>query len=231
MFNPIDKSNLSQQIAMTLEQIIIQQKILVGERLPGEIELAEQFGTSRSIVREAIAMLRERHLVEVRNGSGAYVTQVPPEALKSVVTRMTAVGSASPQELYEIRMALEVRACGLAAQNGSDQEKEELRTIVKHMEEDYEDLHKWYADDLQFHKRLALMTHNQLFPAFLGPLIKHIFSPDDEGFVQPSIKARQGGVEQHKHILDTVERCDRDAAEKAMAGHLQTYLDDIMNQN
>ncbi len=231
MFNQVDKSSLSQQIARILEQMIINQEIRVGERLPGEIELADQFGASRSIIREAIAMLRERRLVEVRNGSGAYVTQVPPEALGSVVTRMTAVGSASPQELYEIRMALEVRACGLAAQNGDNREKDELKTIVGHMEADYDDLHKWYADDFQFHKKLALMTHNPLFPAFLEPLIKHIFSPDDEGFIQPSLKARQGGVEQHKRILDAVERGDRGSAEKAMAGHLQTYLDDITNRN
>jgi DNA-binding FadR family transcriptional regulator len=69
-------------------------------------------------------------------------------------------------------MALEVRACGLAAQNGDNREKDELKTIVGHMEADYDDLHKWYADDFQFHKKLALMTHNPLFPAFLEPLIQ-----------------------------------------------------------
>lgn len=231
MFNQVDKSSLSQQIAKILEQMILSQELRVGEKLPGEIELADKFGASRSIVREAIAMLRERRLVEVRNGSGAYVTQVSPEALGSVVTRMTSVGSATPQELYELRMALEVRACGLAAQNGTAREKAALRAIVQSMEQDYADLGKWYADDSQFHRTLSAMTHNSLFPAFLEPLITQIFTPGDEGLAQPSLHARLGGAQQHKRIFAAVEQGDRPAAEAAMAEHLQTYLDDIMNRN
>ena len=231
MFQPINKASLSQQIAEILEQSIIQQKLQVGDRLPGEMELADQFGASRNVVREAIAMLRERRLVEVRNGSGAFVTQVSPEALGSVVTRMTAVGSVSPQEVYEVRMALEVRACGLAAQNSDAREKRALKEIVRNMEKTYEDLQKWYASDFKFHRALSSMTHNPLFPAFLEPLIRMVFMPDDQHYVQPSLRARLGGAEQHRRILGAIERSDRIGAEQAMTGHLQTYLDDITHQN
>ncbi|MCL1854163.1 MAG: FadR family transcriptional regulator [Clostridia bacterium] len=229
MFQQVNKSSLSQQIAEILEQTIIEQKLQVGDRLPGEIELADQFGASRNVVREAIAMLRERRLVEVRNGSGAYVTQISPEALGSVVTRMTAVGCASSQEVYEIRMALEVRACGLAAQNSNGQEKITLQKIVQKMEKDYADLHQWYAIDCKFHQALSAMTHNPLFPAFLEPLIALVFAPNDAHFMQPSLNARLGGAKQHRRILGAIERSDRAAAEQAMADHLQTYLDDIIN--
>lgn len=231
MFKQVNKANLSQQIAEILEQMIIEQKLQVGERLPGEIELADQFGASRNVIREAIAMLRERRLVDVRNGSGAFVTQVSPDALGSVVTRMTSVGSASPQEVYEIRMALEVRACGLAAQNCDDRERTALKRIVQNMEKDYSSLHQWYDNDFKFHQALSAMTHNPLFPAFLEPLIAMVFSPDDTHFIQPSLNARIGGAKQHRCILGAIEQGDRTAAEQAMAKHLQTYLDDITNGN
>ena len=96
MYIQLNKSSLSQQIAQNLEEMILEQELQIGDRLPGEMDLADKFGASRNVVREALTMLRERGLVEVRNGSGAFVTRVQPQALGDVVTRMTAVGSVSP---------------------------------------------------------------------------------------------------------------------------------------
>jgi len=229
LYAPVVKSSLSQQIARSLEEMIISQEIQVGDRLPGEIELAERFGASRNVLREAIAMLKERGLVDVKNGSGAYVTQLTADALGSMVNRLAAVGSASPEEVYEIRMALEVRACGLAAENASAMQIEELRLIVDGMEKNFEDLASWKKDDLKFHRCLANMTHNALFPALIEPLTAEVFSPRHISH-PPSMEARLGGMAQHRRILDAVENGNRTAAEKAMADHLQRYLDDILRE-
>ena len=231
LYSQLVKSSLSQQIAQNLEQMIIGQEIQVGDRLPGEIELAERFGTSRNVIREAITMLKERGLVDVKNGSGAYVAQLTSDALGSMVTRLTAVGSASPEDVYEIRMALEVRACGLAAQNATPQQKKELRLIVEDMGKNFEDLVKWKRDDMRFHRCLAQMTNNALFPAFIEPLAAELFSPGHDAERPPSREARLGGMEQHRRILDAVEQGNRTAAERAMTDHLQRYLDDILHKS
>ncbi len=228
MYAQVIKASLSQQIAQNIEQMIIGQEIQVGDRLPGEIELAERFGTSRNVVREAITMLKERGLVDVKSGSGAYVTQLTSDVLGSMVGRLTAVGSVSPEEVYEIRMALEVRACGLAAQNASAEQKAHLRRIVEDMEKNFENLAQWNKDDLEFHRCLAEMTHNALFPAFIEPLTAQVFFLMKDRSRPPSREQRLGGVEQHQKILQAVERAERSAAEKAMREHLQRYLDDIL---
>ena len=231
MYIQVNKSSLSQQIAENLENMILDQEFQVGERLPGEIDLADKFGASRNVVREALTMLRERGLVEVRNGSGAYVTQVGPQTLGAAVARITAVGSVSPHEVYEIRMALEVRACGLAAVNGTEEEKIKLAEIVQNMERDYNNLDKWNKHDRKFHRALAKMTHNALFPAMITPMIPLIFSKDDPAFVPPTDEMIQGGIEEHKDILNAVCNGDRSAAEESMARHLQTYLMDMITQD
>ncbi len=230
MYAQVVKSSLSQQIAQNIEQMIISQELQVGDRLPGEIELAERFGASRNVIREAITMLKERGLVDVKNGSGAYVAQLTSAALGNMVGRLAAVGSAAPAEVYEIRMALEVRACGLAAQNGTPKQKSDLRLLVEDMEKNLDDLATWKKDDLRFHRRLAQMTQNALFPAFIEPLTTQVFSSDAAWSRAPSKEAREGGMEQHRRILDAVEKGDRRGAEKAMTDHLQRYLEDIQRE-
>ncbi|MDO4308359.1 MAG: FadR/GntR family transcriptional regulator [Eubacteriales bacterium] len=228
MYKPISKSNLSSQIAECIENLILDQKLKVGDKLPSEMELAEQFHTSRNIVREAISMLKERGLVEVRNGSGAYVVRPEPSTLGSVMKRLVTVGATDAYEIYEIRMALEVRACGMAAVNAEAGEVEILKQLIAKMEQNYSDNIMWSKYDYQFHEKLAEMTHSTLFPVFLRPLISMVYDLSDQ---QPrTTKARKNGIEQHKKIVEAVEKGDRQEAEGAMERHLQIFLDDLLKE-
>ena len=111
----VKKNNLYESIADTIEAMILDDTLKVGERLPSEAAMAESFGVSRNIIREAMKILKERHLVELRNGDGARVVKPDSSSLKDVVNRMVIMGSLSLSEIYELREALEVSAAGLAA--------------------------------------------------------------------------------------------------------------------
>ena len=229
MYYQLNKENLSHQIAQTIEEMILGQEIQIGERLPGEIDLANRFGASRNVVREALTMLRERGLVNIRSGSGTFVTQVHPQILGEVVTRMAVIGSVSVNEIFEIRMALEVRACGLAALNGTPEEKAKLQSIVENMKNNYRQPDKWNEYDRKFHSHLSKMTNNSLFPAMIIPLISLIFPNSETNHASFSEEAIWRGLEQHNGILKTVLDGDRKLAEDAIATHLQTYLEDIIS--
>ncbi len=224
-YTPVTKANLSAQIASQLEEQIITQKLKTGDRLPGEIELAEQFGTSRNILREAITTLKERGLVQVRNGSGAYVVQPDAQVLGDVVNRLVALGSASIEEVYELRVALEVQSCGLAAVNATDEELVRLDQLIERMEQEYRDGQLWSKHDYNFHKELAVATHNKLFPEFLRPLIHIVYDLSDKH--PRDLDARLRGIAQHKRIVEALKQHNRDEAEKAMLNHLQVFLADL----
>ena len=222
---PVMKANLSSQIANQLEERIISQELKAGDKLPGEIELAEQFGTSRNILREAITTLKERGLVQVRNGSGAYVMQPDAQVLGDVVNRLVAVGSTSIQEVYELRVAIEVQSCGLAAVNATQEDLAALDDLIGQMERDYRDDQLWSKLDYNFHKELAVSTHKTLFPEFLRPLINTVCDLSDRH--PRHFEARLRGIEQHKRIVEAVKSRDRAAAERAMEEHLQVFLADL----
>lgn len=223
-YAPLNKSSLSMQIADQLEARILQNQLKEGEKLPGEMELAERFGASRNVLREAMTTLKERGLIEVRNGSGAYVVHPQAEKLGQVVSRLVITGSVSADELFEVRMALEVRACGLAAQNATPEEIEKLQTLLDDMERSYEDSGLWAQFDYDFHILLARCTGNVLFPVLLEPLISLV--TDNFNKMPLPLEARKRGMAHHRTIMDAVKAHDRAAAEKGMVLHLQRYLED-----
>lgn len=222
---PVSKANLSTQIADQLEERILSQELKAGDRLPGEIELAEQFGTSRNILREAITTLKERGLVQVRNGSGAYVMQPDAQVLGDVVNRLVAAGSASIQEVYELRVAIEVQSCKLAANNATSEDLETLEDLIVQMKHDYRDDQLWSKLDYNFHRELAVATQNSLFPEFLRPLMNTVCDLSDRH--PRTFDARLRGIEQHERIVSAIRSGSQSAAEQAMAEHLRGFLADL----
>lgn len=228
LYTPVMRTNLSLQIADNLENLIVSQKLEVGDRLPGEIELAEQFGISRNILREAITILKERGLIQVRNGSGAYVAQPDPQLLGNVIGRLISVGSTKVQEVYELRVAIEVKACGLAAENITADELETLKTVLNDMERDYRSHSLWTKHDYLFHEIIATATHNSLFPEFQRQLMDIVIHLSDQN--PRTLEARKNGIEQHRRILQAIADHDRSAAEKAMFDHLDKFRTDLTGE-
>ena len=71
----IHSSKLSEQLAQSLEQLILDGVYAVGERLPSERQMAEDYGVSRPSVRGALSTLAARNLIETRHGGGHYVSE------------------------------------------------------------------------------------------------------------------------------------------------------------
>src|SRR5438093_11059247 len=81
MYTPIRASKLYEQIAEQIKQRILRGELRTGDRLPTENELAEQFGASRTGVREAMKILAQQGLIETRTGPGALVTTADSQAM------------------------------------------------------------------------------------------------------------------------------------------------------
>jgi len=129
----IDRKGLSEAIADRLEQMILSRELRVGERLPSEHSMAEQFEVSRNILREALRILSGRGLISVRNGDGVYVTRPRDSELGQMMNRYVRLGGVSIEQIYEMRLALEVAACCRAAQRRRSSQLKEMEAIVARM--------------------------------------------------------------------------------------------------
>lgn len=210
---------LYEKVSRDLERQIARGDYAVGTRLPAERQLAQDFNVSRPTVREAIIALEVDGLVEVRKGSGVYVTAT------TVVAGNSAVADAGPFELIEARRAIEGESAALAAARITEEQLAELRSLVAQMTTSVDATAAEVADRL-FHEAIARATLNSAILSAVEVLWEsRMRSPQ---YRLLSEKAHGAGVEpnisEHEAIIAALESRDPDAARTAMRFHLNRVL-------
>lgn len=155
----------SAEIASFIRQDIKSGKLHPKDRLPPERVLANSYHVARGTVREALNRLAEESLVEVRAGSGTYVTFDFLEPTEQVIK------TARPLELIDARIAFEPQVCGLAATHASDAQLENMQHLLESMESSTEDHEAFSIADTQFHELLAETTQNRLLTLIASQVV------------------------------------------------------------
>lgn len=221
----VASGRLYQKVAHELAERISQGDYPIGTRLPAERKLAERFNVSRPTIREAIIALELVGCVEVKSGSGVYVTSSgSSEALAGAVLDVGAF------EILEARLVFESEIAAVAAKAITDEELEDLKVALHSMElENTQEEVSENADEI-FHHIIAKGTHNEAMIS----VCKHLWAMRNQSNVSASIldKVRQAGsrprIEEHRVILDALVARDPDAARAAMREHLSRVADQLL---
>ncbi|HEY7787746.1 MAG TPA: FCD domain-containing protein [Casimicrobiaceae bacterium] len=195
----VEPKRLYRQIADQLAQLIARGEFAAGARLPAERELAVSLGVSRTSVREAIISLEMNGLVEVRVGTGIFVT-TPPEG----ASRLRGDAGPGPFELLAARKLVEGEIAALAAKNASPADAQALRSSVERIEAKIDDFAAREGEDRDFHVLLAKATGN----GSLELVVEGLWTQRAELW---------GRLQQHFHTTDLAQRTIRDHAAIAAA--------------
>jgi DNA-binding FadR family transcriptional regulator len=194
-----------------------------GDRLPAERELATQYNVSRPTIREAVIALEIAERVEVRKGSGVYVTET--SKLKNQSLDM----DVGPFELTEARMMIEGEAAGLAATLITDEEISELANIIERMQQENEDNSGQESADKEFHMLIAAATRNSA----IHSIIEDLWNLREKSELTQRIYkiARTLGVkpriQEHWDIYAALKKHDPQEARQAMRSHLSRVIDNM----
>lgn len=191
-----------------------------GSRLPTEQQLAEKFGVSRNVVREAVAQLRADGLVEARQGLGAFVMaperraaiRIDGEQLKDV---------ANMERLFELRRILETEAAGLAAERRDQTHLDTIKAALDRMsgEERWEE--GSIDADLLFHREIARATGNDYIHTFISFVCEQIRrSIHYARMTNPLHDLVDVNVGEHVRIYEALAAGDPAAARDAMRIHI-----------
>ena len=214
---------LSGQVLLQLENMITE-RFPLGARLPTEDELAEQFRVSRIVIREAMKMLEDRGVVEVRAGRGTIVVPAKSDRVKASLYRLIrSSGTPMLQEmlqLLEFRGVLEESAAALAAVRASESDLAEIETALKSMREGTV-AEAVCAADLQFHISVARASGNRFFEIVLEPLTEVFLKQ-----IQLTEKLNVG-IKHHFEILKAIQLHDPVAARLAVRRLLNFTQKDI----
>ncbi|SDG82424.1 DNA-binding transcriptional regulator, FadR family [Microbacterium pygmaeum] len=215
-----------QQVEELLRKAILSGQVRATERLPAETELARQFSVSRPTIREALSALESQGLIfKVPGaGGGSFVQTVDHHALGQVVQEsmhnLLSLGSVSFAEVSMVRQYLEVPAVALAAINRTDDDLEELDTIMEEQRTRSVD-DPMIADlDARFHIAIARMSGNRI----LASLVYALHSESEPvSYLDLSPDVGRETFAQHRSIVKAIAAGDPLAGEVAIAEHL-TYL-------
>jgi GntR family transcriptional regulator, transcriptional repressor for pyruvate dehydrogenase complex len=210
---------LYEQVVERIRDRILSGELKSGDQLPNERSLGEQFGVSRTVIREAMKTLIENGLVEVRRGQGTFVVDSTADALKQSLRRM--MGLASGQlvdEMVEVRELLEPEFAARAALRRDDVDVTALRDAIHEMELSLDDAEAFIEADNRFHIALAVATHNHLAPRLLDWVVDLL--QELRGKIFHVAGGPERGQRHHRAILAALEAGDAQGARQAMLAHL-----------
>ena len=214
---------LPEQIADRLREMIIQESMKTGAKLPAEAELMERFGVSRSTVREAVKILQTEHIVDIRQGQGTFLCAMPGLARDPLGLRFTDQEELIAK-LLETRLLIEPNVAALAALHRQDKHLQAMKVLLDRMDNAYLHGEDYTPFDCEFHSLIAQCTGNDVITRLLPTIHESIqagyhHTRRVEGSYQ---RASQCHLEMYRGIAERDGERARQAAQRHM---IQTMHD------
>ena len=219
------KQNLSQRTAEQLyNQIVAEGQLKPGDKLPNEVEWAQQLGVSRATLREAIRTLADRGILEVRRGRGTFVSERVEEIDALGFDRLEQVRG-QLRDLFELRSIFEPRAASLACARASDQELSDILARGRAVEGCIRAGRDRTQADWDFHAAIVRATHNEFMTRLLpliGQAVGTAVSAGGHG-----ARLAEDTLRDHALLMEFLEKRDGAGAEHAMAIHIRHAMGEM----
>ncbi|MCJ7678150.1 MAG: FadR family transcriptional regulator [Anaerolineales bacterium] len=214
MFEKLGKSSFPQQIADSIRETIVKKKLAAGDRLPSERALAEEFGVSRSSIREGIRTLTALGVLETCPGTGTYVSANLASSILHPLSWAIFLSDSLGHDLVEARKVIEPAIAELAARRAEPEDLEALGDAYGKMVSSRGDPEALADADLAFHLTLAKVARNRLFHETIVGL-QHLLRPLMAATLM-STSDQEAALGQHAAILEGVREKNPAKAREAM---------------
>ncbi len=226
-FNPDAKverrPKLSERVVAAVRQQITAGAFAPGQKLPTESQLTGRFGVSRTVIREAMALLAADGLVEPRQGAGVFVLDRATSTFGLITAE---VGSKISHALnvIEVRMGIEIESAGLAAQRRNAAQLAAIQEAFFEFDRKLELGEATGRNDFEFHRAIAAATNNPFYVEVLDALGMRAIPCDiTSPWGTDSVLSREyeeGLQKEHLAILEAISTGIADDARQAMRDHL-----------
>ncbi len=210
------ETSLAERVAQQISDLIKEQNIGVGDKLPNEFELAESLNVGRGTIREAVKLLVARNCLEIRRGKGTFVTDEIGRVNDPFGFDYIADKVKLAEELYEIRMRMEPWIASLTAQRIREEEKEELMRRCEAVEQSIASGEDHFEADEAFHHYIAQCTHNSVLSEMISVItysVQLFTRYKDPALLESTIRL-------HRATAEAICANDPEAAEKYMREHV-----------
>ncbi len=219
----MEKKSRAQQTAERLySQIVVEQALAAGEKLPNELELAQSLGVSRATLREAIRTLAAQGVLEVRRGKGTFVSETVGTIDDFGFDRLRHVRG-QLHDLFELRSIFEPRAAALACRRATERERAEILEYGRAVEQCILQGKDRAAADRAFHAAIVRATHNEFLMRLLPLIDQAVSAALIAGEHQEQLT--EDTRRDHALLMEFFSKGDDAGAEYAMAIHMRHSMD------
>jgi GntR family transcriptional repressor for pyruvate dehydrogenase complex len=212
-------SSLSDKVAALLTESILAGEVRPGQRLPSERELMEQFGVSRSVIREAVRSVAAKGLVKQKPRAGHVVSELGPDSVtESMTLYLRGRGGYGLEKLMEVRATIETQTAELAAERASPPEIDEIRTADAQLQR-ARGARQAAVADIAFHRAIAHGSGNEFFVIMLDSIRGVQLQAQSPGLADRL--TFEAVRTEHATILERIADRDSAGARLAMQAHIE----------
>ena len=218
-------STLVQSAIDAVTGYIRDNKLRVGDFLPGEAYFADTLGVSRAVMREAFGALSALRLIDVANGRKPKVGALDGAVMAASLDHAMTTAQISVSDVWDVRRTIEQRTVFLAAQSRTARQAEEIVQLAEAMAASQDDFAEMTKNDIAFHYAIARASGNPLFVQIVSS-----FAPLMEVAIptawktRKAKKAKQMMIDRHHAVAQAIMEQDCNGAAIAMDAHFDASV-------
>jgi GntR family transcriptional repressor for pyruvate dehydrogenase complex len=225
-FGPVLKQSLADRLARRISGMIQNGDYHNGDRLPPIMEMARQFGVGHPTVREALKKLETVGIIEIRHGSGVYVSRSQEVLVLASPDYQGKVTKKLLVDLIEARTPIELQSVALAARNASIEHLAEMRRLLASAGESLDNDDVLNPINMSFHRHIALASGNAVVAQLLD-VLQDLFT-QEQRLILGIFGSRERDHQEHMAIFDALEKRDEHLAVERMKKHLEGVRDAVL---
>ncbi|WP_058911311.1 FadR/GntR family transcriptional regulator [Entomohabitans teleogrylli] len=218
---PLETITLSAQVKEYILDFIASEKLTPGMAVPSEMQISQQLGVSRGIIREAYRSLAALGVLEIKSGKVPRVKSFDASVLQVVFGFALSTEQVTATQILSVRRWLELGVVEAAVRNGSEEDFARLRHEMAQIRHHFAEPRHFVEHDMRFHILLARASGNPVFVILLQALHSQLRQSISEGLAAQStaFEYEKRILELHQRICDAVCQRDSAAATAAMQEH------------
>jgi GntR family transcriptional repressor for pyruvate dehydrogenase complex len=224
-FAPVLKQSLSDKLAQRIRGMIQKGDYGQGDRLPPIMEMAKRFSVGHPTIREALKKLETMGIVEIRHGSGVYVSRSEEVLVLASPDYPGTVTKKLLLDLIDTRMPLEMKSVAEAVKNATLDDLVEMRRLLKQAGDNFDDDVVLNETNMGFHRQIAIASGNTVLLQLLD-VLRDLFT-EEQRLILGIFGSRERDHREHLAILESLENRDEAVGVERMRKHLQGVADSI----
>ena len=219
-FEPVVKQSLPDKLARQIRGTIQSGNYRRGDRLPPIVEMAKRFEVGQPSIREALKKLEAMGVVQIRHGSGVFVSRSEEVLVLASPDYAGTVTKKLLLDLIRARIPIEIQSVADCVKNATPEQLRELKRILTNAGQHLADDEVLNSVNMEFHGKIAEASGNSVTAQLLAVL--HELFTDEQRLILGIFGSREADHNDHLQILKAIERRDEALAVERMRSHLES---------